>query len=332
MAEPGIEGRTDPGVALTPLSPEVTGEAIAYRHVTVAFNRDERNATLTVRGPGPDYPKDEDGIFAAGADLWHLRAFRELDDALCRLRFLEPEIGLIQIMTEGSVDDVLAADKALHASDHWFAREVINLVAEVLRRLDGTARSIFARAEPGSCFAGCLLELALAADRTYALDDPDNPVTLAIGSLNAGALTMSHGLTRLQVRFLGDAEKVSELTVPALMARGEGPMAEAAAEQCRFDAAAAVEAGLVTVAADDIDYEDEIRQDVEERVSLSPDALTGMEQNLRFPGAESAELKIFGRLSAWQNWIFQRPNAVGERGALTMYGQPQRPSFDWRRT
>jgi benzoyl-CoA-dihydrodiol lyase len=210
---------------------------------------------------------------------------------------------------------------ARFATADWFAREVVLHLARTLRRLDVTARSMFALVEPGSCFAGSLLETALSADRTYGLDDASRPVTLSLSPLNFGSLPMGHGLTRLQVRYMARPEALD-----ALGARVAG------GEAVRYDAGAALAAGLLTVAADEIDYADEVRVAIEERASLSPDALTGMEASLRFPGAESAETKIFGRLSAWQNWIFQRPNAVGDHGALKCYGKPERPAFDWRRT
>jgi benzoyl-CoA-dihydrodiol lyase len=281
------------------------------------FDRDARVATLTVRGPEGDLPQESAAIRELGCEWWPMRAFRELDDALCHIRLNEEEIGLVLVKTEGSSDRVLAVDETLQAlRDDWFVGEVRHLIARTLRRLDLTARSLFALIEPGSCFAGTLLELALASDRSYMLDDPDNPVEIAVGTMNIDAYPMTHGPTRLAVRFLGDPDRLARIL--------EEPRV--------YDAADSDEAGLVTVVADDIDYEDEVRLAVEERASLSPDALTGMEASLRFPGAEGCDSKIFGRLSAWQNWIFQRPNAVGQRGALTLYGKPERPSFDYRRT
>ncbi len=332
LAQPAIEGRVDPGVALPALEPTVEDDSIAYRHVTVAIDRAGRKATLTIAGPDDDYPKTADEILEAGSDLWHLRAVRELDDALLRLRFSEPEVGLVLVKTTGDPGAVVRADHALHAANSWFSREVLLLVAEVLRRYDCTAKSFFALIEPGSAFAGTLVELALGADRAYALDDPDDAPSIRLSSLNAGALPMTHGLNRIQVRHLKHPEKAAELAAAAAMSRLPGDMGTSAAAEVQFDPESAEEAGIVTIAADEIDYEDEVRLAIEERVSLSPDALTGMEANLRFPGAETMETKIFGRLSAWQNWIFQRPNAVGERGALTVYGEPQRPSFQWSRT
>ena len=312
-----------PGVKLLPLEPDVTEDGIAYRHLTVRIDRGGRTATFVIRAPEEDAPADAAAMRTSGSDLWHLRAFRELDDAICRMRFNEDQIGLWLLKTEGNTDRVLAHDEALarEAEQDWFATEVLLFVGRTLRRLECTARSLFALVEPGSCFAGSLLELSLAADRTYALDDPDEPPTLSLGGLNLGVLPMAHGLGRLQVRHLRDPEEYQR--VLAQVRSGE---------LVRMDPTAAEKAGLVTIAADDIDYEDEVRVAIEERASISPDALTGMEASLRFPAAETMQTKIFGRLSAWQNWIFQRPNAVGESGALTLYGQPTRPSFDWRRT
>jgi benzoyl-CoA-dihydrodiol lyase len=209
------------------------------------------------------------------------------------------------------VDEVLLANK-----DHWLVREIVQFMKRTLKRVDLTSRSFFALIEPGSCFAGTLFELALAADRSYMLDDPEQDNTIALSKMNAGPLPMSNGLTRLQTRFLGQPEQVDKV-----LERGRP-----------FDPQAALDAGLVSFAPDDIDWEDEVRLAIETRVALSPDALTGMEANLRFAGPETMETKIFGRLTAWQNWIFQRPNAVGDKGALKVYGQQGRAEFDWRRT
>jgi benzoyl-CoA-dihydrodiol lyase len=249
-----------------------------------------------------------------GSELWALRAFRELDDVLLDLRFNRPEIGTVVLETRGRGEDVLAVDRALaaHRGD-WFVREVVQHMKRVLKRLDLTARSFLALVDEGSSFAGSLFELALAADRSYMLAKEGGP-TVALSTLNLGLLPMSNGLSRLATRFLAEP------------ARAERAIDEA------LDAEAALRAGLVTFAPDEIDWEDEVRLALEERASLSPDALTGMEANLRFPGPETLETKIFGRLSAWQNWIFQRPNAVSETGALTLYGRPERPRFNWTRT
>ena len=318
-----VPAKDGPGVALTPLRPDIAADHWTYKTVTVAIDRKGRTATVTLRAPAGDPPRDAADARRQGADLWMLRLSRELSDALCRLRLNEEEIGLLLLRTEGAIDRVVAHDRAMAqlANGDWFAREVLLHLARTVRRLDVTARSMFALVEPGSCFAGSLYETALAADRIYALDDSARPVEVALTPLNFGALPMGHGLTRLQVRCLG--------TPAALAALQARVGSEGAA---RFAAAAALAAGLLTVAADAIDYDDEVRVAIEERASLSPDALTGMEASLRFPGNETQATKIFGRLSAWQNWIFQRPNAVGDHGALKCYGRPERPSFDWRRT
>ncbi len=305
------------GVKLNALTPESTADTREYKYVSVKLNREKRYADLTVRGPESDLPTTPEEIQKLGDSYWPLRAFRELDDVLLHLRVNEPEIGLVCLRTEGSIDNVLAVNKTLAANrDHWLIREIILNMARVLRRLDLTAKSFFAIIEPGSCFAGSLLELALSADRTYMLNNPDQKTEIATSELNAGALPMSNGLTRLQSRFLAEPDKVDEVL----------------AHKGAFDTEAADEAGLVTFAPDDLDWEDEIRLAIEERTSLSPDALTGMEASLRFAGPETMDTKIFGRLTAWQNWIFQRPNAVGPQGALTNYGKPTQAQFDYKRT
>jgi benzoyl-CoA-dihydrodiol lyase len=307
---------TGPGITLNPLAPRVTDDAVAYSSVTLTIDRARRVATLTVRAPQESQPDTPEGILAAGDRFWPLRTFRELDDAILRIRVNELTIGTVILKTEGDPEQVLAVDRTLDRHrDHWLVREVIHLVKRTLKRLDLTSRSLFALIEPGSAFAGTLFELVLAADRSYMLDDPDRPNAVQLSAMNAGPLTMSNGLTRLQVRFLGTPEKVDA----ALAAKGP------------FDAQDALEAGLVSFAPDDIDWDDEVRLAIEARAAFSPDALTGMEANLRFAGPETMETKIFGRLTAWQNWIFQRPNAVGPKGALTSYGTSGRPEFDWGR-
>jgi benzoyl-CoA-dihydrodiol lyase len=309
-----------PAVTLAPLERIVEPDRICYRFVELAITRAERTATLTLRAPAEAPPTALADMVAQGSRLWSLQIFRELDDALCHLRFNEPDIGLVLVRATGNAEHVLAADQALedHAGS-GFAREVRLLQARVLRRLDLTARSFFAVADqPSSCFAGSLLEVALAADRVYMLADEDEEIGMRTSVANAGALPTASGLSRLAVRFQGDPGRVDEI----LSRAGGGKVATEEAE----------ELGLCTVAADDIDFEDELRIACEERASLSPDALTGMEASLRFAGPETLATKIFGRLSAWQNWIFTRPNATGERGALTLYGQPERPSFHWTRT
>ncbi len=313
----GSAARSATGVELTPLNKTIDGDRIDYGHVTVEIDRGKRHATLTINGPASGLPTDAAGIRKLGAAWWPMQAFREFDDALCHLRANEADIGLILLRTAGNIDDLVAVDAAFEAAaDDWFVNEVRLLIARTLRRLDLTARSLFALVEPGSCFAGTLFELALAADRTYMLDDPDQLNCVAVTAMNGGAYPMTHGLSRMEVRFLGTPGRAREIV----------------AEPRTYDPADAEEAGLVTVLADDIDYEDEVRLAIEERSSLSPDALTGMEASLRFAGPENCDSKIFARLSAWQNWIFQRPNAVGEEGALTMYGEPGLPRFDFRRT
>jgi len=254
---------------------------------------------------------------AAGDQFWPLRAFRELDDAILRLRVNDPEIGTVVIKTEGDPARVLEADAiVLKHKDHWLVREILHFMKRTLKRVDLSARSFFAFIEPGNAFAGSLFELALAADRSYMLDDPEQPNSIALSGMNAGPLPMSNGITRLEARFYGEPPKVGEVLAQ------KGP----------FSAEDARDAGLVTFAPDDIDYADEVRQAVEARAALSPDALTGMEANLRFVGPETMETRIFGRLTAWQNWIFQRPNAVGPKGALTSYGTSDRAEFDFGRT
>ena len=306
-----------PGITLNPLNPTVTESSVTYSAVSLALDRQTRTAELTLHAPAGSQPTGVDGIVAAGDQYWALRAFRELDDALLRLRLNESEIGTVVIKTEGDGQAVLAVDETLvEHQAHWLVREIILLMKRTLKRLDLTARSFFALIEPGSAFAGSLFELALAADRSYMLDDPDRNNLIWLSPMNAGLLPMSNGLTRLQVRFLGEPDAPGDL-----LAR-EGGFAPREAE----------EAGLVSFAPDAMDWDDEVRLAVEARAAFSPDALTGLEANLRFAGPETMETKIFGRLTAWQNWIFQRPNAVGEKGALTAYGQQGRPQFDWKRT
>jgi len=305
------------GIKLNPLAVDVKPAGLEYKYVNVVFNREQRYADLTVHGPGANLPTTPDEIQKLGDSYWPLQTYRELDDALLYLRVNEPEIGLVCIRSEGNIDNVLAIDKTLQTNkDHWLVREIVLYMARVLRRLDLTAKSFFAIIEPGSCFAGNLLELVVASDRSYMLNNPDERVELALSELNHGALPMSNGLTRLQSRFLAMPEKVDEIL----------------AQTDRLDTEAAEEAGLITFAPDDLDWEDEIRVAIEERTSLSPDALTGMEASLRFAGPETMDTKIYGRLTAWQNWIFQRPNAVGEKGALTNYGKPTQAQFDFKRT
>jgi benzoyl-CoA-dihydrodiol lyase len=309
--------RDTAGVALPPLVRTQDGDTIRWEHVTLAIDRDKRTAALTLRGPAADLPNTKAGVRALGASWWPLAAFRQFDEALLTLRHNEEEIGLVLLRTEGNVEAALELDRVLEANaGDWFVAEVRLFIARTLRRLDLTARSLYALIEPGSCFAGTLFEIALAADRSYMLYDKDQPSAIAVSPMNGGAYPMTHGLSRLDVRYYGDPDKAREI--------GGTPRV--------YDPTDAEEAGLVSVVADEIDYADEVRVAIEERVSLSPDALTGMEASLRFPGGETGDSKIFARLSAWQNWIFQRPNAVGPTGALTLYGKPERPVFDFRRT
>ncbi len=306
------------GIKLNPLRKEIKPAGVEYQYVNLILNREQRYADLTMTGPDADLPTAPAEIQKLGDSYWPLQAYRELDDALLYLRVNEPEIGLVCVRTAGNAADVLAVDKTLEANrDHWLIREIRLLMARVLRRFDLTAKSFFAIVEPGSCFAGNLLELLLAADRSYMLNDPAAGETVvSLSTLNAGAFPMSNGLTRLQSRFLAEPAKVDQVLAH------EGPL----------DAEQADEAGLITFVPDELDWEDEIRVAIEERTSLSPDALTGMEASLRFGGPETMDTKIYGRLTAWQNWIFQRPNAVGPEGALTNYGKPTQSHFDFKRT
>jgi benzoyl-CoA-dihydrodiol lyase len=306
-----------PGIVLNALTPTITDAAVTYSAVSLALNRDRRTAELIVHAPAGPEPTTVDAILKAGDQFWPLRAFRELDAVLLHLRINEPEVGTITLKTEGDPQAVLAVDRALaDHQDHWLVREITLLMKRTLKRLDLTARTFFALIEPGSAFAGSLFELALAADRSYMLDDPDRDNLVWLSPMNAGLLPMSNGLSRLQVRFLGDPD------APGRLLAHEGG----------FDPATALEAGLVSFAPDDIDWDDEVRLAIEARAAFSPDAMTGLEANLRFAGPETLETKIFGRLTAWQNWIFQRPNAVGDKGALKVYGEQGRPEFDWKRT
>lgn len=305
------------GIKLNPLKAESTADGREYKYVSLKLNRGKRYADLTVRGPESNLPTTTDEIQKLGDAYWPLQAYRELDEVLLHLRVNEPEIGLVCVRTEGNIDSVLNVDRTLSANlDHWLVREIVLNASRVLRRMDLTAKSFFALIEPGSCFTGNLLELALSSDRTYMLNNPDKAVEIAASELNAGALPMSNGLTRLQSRFQAEPGRVDEVL----------------GHKDPFDTESAEEAGLVTFAPDDLDWDDEIRLAIEERTSLSPDALTGMEASLRFAGPETMDTKIYGRLTAWQNWIFQRPNAVGEHGALTNYGKPTQAQFDYKRT
>ena len=306
------------GIKLTPLEFETNEDSRNYKYVKLKLNREQRYADLTVHAPEGPQPTTAEQIHELANAYWPLQAYRELDDALLHLRVNEPLIGLVCVRTAGDAEKVLAVDHALAANhDHWLVHEIILHMARVLRRLDLTAKSFFAIVEPGSCFAGNLLELLLASDRSYMLKDSEaGDASLAVSELNQGAFPMSNGLTRMQSRYLAEPKKLDEVF----------------GEKKSFDTEAAEELGLVTFAPDDLDWEDEIRVAIEERTSLSPDALTGMEASLRFAGPETMDTKIYGRLTAWQNWIFQRPNAVGPEGALTNYGKPTQAHFDYKRT
>jgi len=317
LAQESDRPATGPGITLNPLNPTVTDSAITYSAVTLALNRAKRTAELTVQAPTGPQPSTVEQIAKAGDQFWPLRAFRELDDALLRLRVNEPEIGTVIVRTEGDMQAVLALDATLVSlRENWLVREIVLMMKRTLKRMDLTSRTFFAFIEEGSAFAGSLFELALAADRSYMLHDDAEANVIALSAMNFGPLPMSNGLTRLETRFLGNAEKIEELR------SHDGPI----------NAGDAEELGLVTFAPDEIDWDDEVRIAIEARAAFSPDAMTGMEANLRFAGPETMETKIFGRLTAWQNWIFQRPNAVGEHGALKSYGEQGRPEFDWKRT
>ena len=322
----GRSGRPEgaAGVALTPLGKTRDADAITYEYVSAKLNRDAGSVDITIKGPQADPPGEIAEAARQGAAFWPLAVTRELDDLILDLRTNETELGTWVFRTEGDPAAVLAYDDLLlTGAGDWFANEVLHYLKRTLRRLDVTSRSLIAVIEPGSCFAGSLLELALAADRSFQLagvfqdKDPDaEPAAITLGDINAGPLTMSNGLTRLQTRFWGDEAGY-----------------EAAGKRlgAALEAEDAADLGLVTFAPDDIDWDEEIRIATEERASFSPDALTGLEANYRFAGPETMETKIFGRLSAWQNWIFNRPNASGPDGALRRFGTGQRAAFDRKR-
>jgi len=310
------------GITLTPLKKKWTGDTCEYSCVTVSIDRGQRIATITLRGPDLPPPASVDEMTALGAEFWPLRIARELDDAILDIRTNEGDIAVIVFKSEGEPDKVLAYDALLEANKtNWLAREIRNYWKRVLKRVDVTSRSLVAIIEPGSCFAGTLAEIAFACDRSYMLIGQLNggnrpPATIALSELNFGAYPMPNGISRLESRFLDDKSALDKAKTKI------GEM---------LDAEEAEKLGLVTFAYDDVDWEDEIRIFLEERASFSPDGLTGLEANLRFGGPETMESKIFARLTAWQNWIFQRPNAVGEQGALRRYGTGQKPVFDMRR-
>jgi benzoyl-CoA-dihydrodiol lyase len=309
------------GIELTTLDRRITDDGVEYSSVSVEIDRRGRTATVTLQGPdGAPPPADGDAAVRLGADFWPLRLVRELDDAILHLRVNELEVGIVILESRGDLDRVLAYDAFLSArGDHWLIREILLYWGRVWRRLDLTARTIVTLVEPGSCFGGFLAEGVLAADRSYMFMGPDTEghiAHLAFTDSNLGSFPMSNALTRLETRFWGDS---------AGFDRGARTIGD------QVDAEAAMEAGLVTDVFDDIDWDDELRLVLEERASFSPDGLTGLEANLRFPGPETMETRIFGRLTAWQNWVFSRPNAAGETGALRRYGTGIRPEYDTRR-
>jgi benzoyl-CoA-dihydrodiol lyase len=319
LAEQSDRPLNGKGVALTPLNRAVDAAGLHYQYVDVQCNREARTATLIVRAPQSVTEDTVDGALAAGASWWPLQMARELDDAILTLRASELDLGLWMVKTSGNADAVLAIDEfILKHQDNWFVREVLGMMRRTFARIDVTSRSIYAIIEPGSCFAGTLLELALAADRVYMHDAQEGAITpfLVPSKMNFGPLPMVNHLSRLAARFYEDEAQLKLLhdQIGKKLAPRD-----------------AVDAGLVTAAPDDLDWEDEIRQAIESRASQSPDALTGLEANLRFGPAETVETRIFGRLSAWQNWIFIRPNAVGANGALKVYGTGAPIKFNWER-
>jgi benzoyl-CoA-dihydrodiol lyase len=303
------------GVELKQLKRTIDEHGYHYRYVDVALDPQRRTATLTVKAPESVGPLSIDEILAAGAEWWPLQMSRELDDAILSLRINQLELGLWIFRAEGDRKSVLEIDSVLFSNrDHWLVREVVGMMRRTFARLDVTSRSLYALVEPATCFAGSLLELALAADRVYMLDDPQCAV--ALSEMNFGGLEMASGLTRLDARFYQDRARI---------ARVREHIGKA------LEPRQAAELGLVTFTPDELDWNDEIRLAIESRLALSPDAMTGLEANLRFGEHESMESRIFGRLSAWQNWVFIRPNAVGPAGALKVYGSGNRPKFDWER-
>jgi benzoyl-CoA-dihydrodiol lyase len=318
LAEQSDRPANAKGVALTRLERAVDDAGLRYKFVGVQFNREARTATITVRAPEAATEDTVDKAVAAGAHWWPLQMARELDDAILTLRTSELDLGVWLLKTSGNPEAVIATDDFLLAhQDHWFIREVLGMLRRTFARIDVTSRSLFAIIEPHSCFAGSLFELALAADRVYMRDVQEGEsATVALSEINFGALPMSNHLSRLDARFYRDETRIDALH--QLVGR-------------KLSAKEALDAGLVTSTPDDLDWEDELRQAIESRAAQSPDALTGLEANLRFGGSETLETRIFGRLSAWQNWIFIRPNAVGPSGALKVYGTGAPVKFNWER-
>jgi benzoyl-CoA-dihydrodiol lyase len=310
------------GIKFTPLARKIEGDRVSYSHVDVEIDRARGLANLTVRGPSQPVPASLDAAHALGDKFWPLTVARELEDAILHLRANEPDIGVVLLRTDGDAKAVLAHDDFLgRANGNWLMREIRHYLKRVLKRIDVTPKSFIALIEPGSCFAGTLAELAFAADRSAMLigtreGDNREPAAITLGQANFGWYPMGNGLTRLQTRFLGDADAIDQLAAT----KGKPSIAEDAFAH-----------GLVTLVYEDYDWDDELRVMLEERTSFSPDAMTGMEANLRFAGPETMETRIFGRLTAWQNWIFQRPNAIGEQGALKLYGSGVKPTFNKER-
>ena len=307
------------GIQLTPLARKIEKDKVSYSHVDIEIDRERGLATVTVRGPSGAAPASVEAAHALGAKFWPLTVARELEDAILHLRSNEAAIGVVLFRTDGNAQAVLEHDDFLaKANGDWLMREIRHYLKRVLKRVDVTAKSFIALIEPGSCFAGTLAELAFAADRSLMLvgtreGDNRKPAAITLGAANFGFYPMGNGLTRLQTRFLGEPDTLTELkSKTGVAVEGEE----------------AAEVGLVTAAYEDFDWDDELRVMLEERTSFSPDAMTGMEANLRFAGPETMETKIFGRLTAWQNWIFQRPNAIGEQGALKLYGSGVSPTFN----
>jgi len=322
-----IAGRSDrpkdaKGIALTPLARKIEADRVTYSHVEVEIDRARGLATVTVRGPSRSTPASIEAAHALGDKFWPLAVARELEDAILHLRVNEAAIGVVLLRTDGDAKAVLDHDDFLgKANGDWLMREIRHYLKRVLKRVDVTAKSFIALIEPGSCFAGTLAELAFAADRSLMLigtreGDNRKPAALTLGQANFGWYPMGNGLTRLETRFLGEPKALDAL---------KGKIGEP------IEAEDAAKLGLVTQAYEDFDWDDELRVMLEERTSFSPDAMTGMEANLRFAGPETMETKIFGRLTAWQNWIFQRPNAIGEQGALKLYGSGVSPTFNRER-
>jgi benzoyl-CoA-dihydrodiol lyase len=319
LAEQSDRPANAKGVALTPLKRTVDEAGLHYEYVDAHVNREARSVTLTVRAPESAPAYTIENALAAGANWWPLQMSRELDDAILTLRTSELDLGLWILKATGNPDAVLAADEfLLNHQDNWFVREVLGMMRRTFARIDVSSRSLYAIIEPGSCFAGTLFELTLAADRIYMRDsqDGENVATVVLSRMNFGALPMVNGLSRLAARFYQDSTEVERLRslIGKTLAVHE-----------------AMDAGLVTAAPDDLDWEDEIRQALESRAALSPDALTGLEANLRFALPETMETRVFGRLSAWQNWIFIMPNAVGPSGALKVYGSGSPVKFNWEK-